>query len=717
MKEVTTTLVILITASFVAGNCILNQIHAIGPCSFRVVCINTIKDIRLDSECQGSSNYDVKVDVTLQNASETFHIGADAELLAMITTLSVHGNWPRTDLSFLEGMYRLRNLYIINNNIQQIVTNNIEQISPFWNLVSIEIIDLSHNRISNIGELFQFEIRPSKMRSISLAYNSIVEVPGDTFGELSSLIELDLSHNSIMELREEPFCNLTHLKVLRLNNNKIKYLNGALKNLYNLRHLYLKSNQIQKIDMESINTINHLETFDISKNLIEKIDPTLFPRHWEHFSNGTIFKILLSDNYITHVPNVSVDIFERFRRDSKQMFAYTKLDLSNNSITHIEYNAFSLLELISVDLSNNKLTDFIVNPKDLIYVRYLNLSGNFLNRLYYESFSSMHSLHNFDLSHNYMEYFPDQSLSNIHNLKYLNLTFNDILELHSLRITFHPEGGYLDLSNNGLSALIIPENEAIGLRELVLSHNNISDAYLIRLTDQHDLKILDMSHNYIMELDESSLQLPEKLGVLDLSSNDIYRIAPSTFSRMTNLQTLRLSHNHLKTIDHGVFRGPTSLLNLDLSFNQIGQLDSKVFMDLQYLSFLSLRHNGLNVLDTDAWLSSKQDLTVYLDGNHLSCQWLAKALTDFNRGYSKMNPTVLETVIVGTSIQGIPCEQEVQNYEKPKYLADERLLITSQKILEAVQEQTSLMKRFMWHAILHEAEQRNARNVSRFSFR
>nr|XP_034835491.1 insulin-like growth factor-binding protein complex acid labile subunit [Maniola hyperantus] len=692
--------------------------HAIGLCSYRIVCINTIKDVKLHSDCQGSSNYDVKVDVTLQNASETFHIGADPEFLAMITTLTVHGNWPRTDLSFLEDMYRLRNLYIVNNNIQQIITNDIEQSGPFRNLVSIEVIDLSHNQISNIGELFQFEIRPSSMQSISLAYNSIVEVPGDTFGELSSLIELDLSHNFIRELREEPFCNLTHLKTLRLNNNKIKYLNGALKNLYNLRHLYLTSNQIQKIDMESINTINHLETFDISKNLIEKIDPTLFPRHWKHFNNGTICKILLSDNYITHVPNVSIEIAERFRRNSiTPKLAYTKLDLSNNSITHIEYNAFSLLELKSVDLSNNKLTDFIVNPKDLIYVRYLNLSGNYLNRLYYESFSSMHSLQNFDLSHNYMEYFPDQSLSNTQNLKYVNLTFNDILELHSLRITFHPEGGYLDLSNNGLSALIIPDNEAIGLRELVLSHNNISDAYLIRLTDQHDLTRLDMSYNYILELDESSLQLPEKLGVLDLSFNDIYRIAPSAFNRMSNLKTLRLSHNNLKIIDHGVFRGLTSLLNLDLSFNQIGQLDSKVFMDLQYLSLLSLRHNGLNVLDSDGWLSYKQDLTVYLDGNNLSCQWLAKALTDFSRGYSKMNPTVLETVMVGTSIQGIPCEQEVQNYEKPKYLADERLLIVSQKILEAVQEQTSLMKRFMWHAILHEAEQRNARNVSRFYFR
>lgn len=643
----------------------------------------------------------MQIDVILHNASDTFHTGTDPEFIALITSLTVRSNWPRTDMPFLENMYRLKDLHVVNNNIQQIFNR------PFRNLVNIENIDFSHNKIANIEEIFKFETRPYKIKVISLAYNTIVEVPRDTFEALPSLRELDLSHNHIQELKGEPFCNLTNLQVLKLNNNKIKDLNGALHNLLNLRHLNLRSNQIQKIDMESVNTINHLETFDISKNLIEIIDPTLFPRHWNHFSNHTVCKIVLSDNYIIKVPNVSTELSERFRRDSKDV--YTKLNLSNNSISDIEFKAFSLMHLIWIDLSHNKLTDFIVNPDDLIYVQYLNLSSNYLYRLYYESFSSMHSLQNFDLSHNFMENFPDQSLSNTHSLKYVNMTFNDIIELHSLKITFHPEGGYLDLSNNGLSTLTIPESEAVGLRELVLSSNNISDAYLIQLANQHNLTILDMSKNFIVELDESSLRLPEKLGYLDLSSNEIYRIEPSTFKKLPNLQTLRLSHNHLQNINHGVFYGLKKLQNLDLSFNQIVLLDSKVFMDLFFLSVLSLRYNGMNALDTDGWLSHKQNLMVYIDGNNLSCDWLAKTLNDFNRGYSKMIPTVLESGIATNSIQGIPCTQEVGNIAKHS-IYDERLLITSQKILEAVQEQTSLLRKFMWRTILQNAEQRNDMN-------
>ncbi|XP_023950344.1 protein artichoke isoform X2 [Bicyclus anynana] len=704
MREVIASLLLLM-ASHVAAHCPLN-IH-IGNCSYRILCYNTISDLKFDGDCEGSSNYDVKIDITLQNASDTFHIGVDPELLATITTLTVHGNWPRTDLSFLDMMYRLKNLYIINNNIQQISN------SPFRNLVNIENIDLSHNRIANIEDLFQFESRPYKMYSLSLAYNSIVEVPGDSFGELSSIRELDLSHNFIRELKEEPFCNLTNLHVLKLNNNRIKDLNGALHNLLNLRHLYLRSNQIEKIDMVSINTINHLETFDISKNHIEVIDPTLFPRHWNHFRNDSVCKIILADNRIAHVPNASIEVYERYRRNSDYKFVYTKLDLSNNSITHLEYYAFTLMLPISIDLSNNKLTDFIVNAEDLMYVQYLNLSSNYLNRLYYESFSAMHNLHNFDLSHNYMENFPDQSLSNTHNLKYVNITYNDILELHSLRITFHPEGGYLDLSNNGLSALVIPQNEAIGLKELALTFNNISDPYLIRLTDQKNLTRLDMSNNFIVELDESSLQLPQQLDYLDLSFNDIYRISPSAFYRLTSLRTLKLSHNHLKIIEHGVFRGLSMLLNLDLSFNEIGQLDSKTFTDLKKLGILSLSHNGLNILDNEGWLSHDLELIVYLDDNNLSCEWLAKALNDFKRGYSKMHPTVFKTVITGNSINGIPCMQEVQNLERPtsKYMTDERLLIICQKILEAVQKQTSLMKEFRWQLILQDEKKKSALNT------
>ncbi|XP_047536233.1 insulin-like growth factor-binding protein complex acid labile subunit [Vanessa atalanta] len=702
MKQVIIIILILISSTTVLCYCPKDKIHGIEKCSYRIECIETIKDIRLDNECTGAANIDIKIDVTLRNATDSFNLKADTDFLSMITTLRMFGNWPRTDLPFLDSMHRLRNVYLTYSNMQKI--ND----SPFRNLINLESIDLSHNSLSEIEELFQFDIRPFKMRKLSLAFNLIEEVPGYTFEALTSLQELDLSHNLIKELSEEPFCNLTNLVVLRLNNNNIVYLNGAMNNLTNLQHLYLRYNQIENIDMESLKTINHLQTFDISNNKIEILQPIIFSRHWDHFNDRSIFRIILSENRIVLLHNAT-DFYDRFKKKllKNEVQLITQLDLSKNSISHIEYNAFhSIGRLDSLDLSNNKLLSFNVNSEDLMYVKYLNLSCNSLNSLYYESFSLMHNLQNLDLSHNLMDYFPDQSLSNTYKLKNLNVTYNYIEEIHNLRITFHSEGGVLDLSNNGLSTIYIPVDEALGLTELILSSNNISDAYLIRLADQRNLTKLDMSKNFIQELDESSLQLPNSIVCLDLSFNDIQVIGPSAFHRVKQLKTLRLSHNRIKTIEFGVFRGLTELLNLDLSYNEIEMLDSKVFMDLKFLSVLSLRHNGLNFIDRDSWLTHKHNLKVYLDDNQLSCDWLAKALSDFNNGYSKMYPTVLVSTISGHSIEGIPCKQEVGFISDPqaKYMIDERLLITSQKILKAVQDQTSFLSKFVLRSYRHGAD-------------
>lgn len=692
----------VIASRSVSCSCRIDQVPETGTCLYQIQCTETIKGIQLGNECQGSPNLNVEIDVNLRNAADTFHLNVDTDFLSKITKLTVLSNWPNTDLPFLDSMPSLRHVYLSYSQMKKI--NN----SPFRNLINLETIDLSHNSISKIDELFQFEIRPSKMRKLSLAFNFIINVPGDTFEQLASLQELDLSHNFIEELSEEPFLNLTNLVTLRLNHNKIFDLNGAINNLINLHHLYLSHNQIDNIDMESLKTIMHLQTFDISQNKMEKLNSIIFSRHWDHFSNRSICRIILSENYIHVIHNAS-DFFDRLRRNSSKnkIQLSTELDLSKNEISHIEYNAFyAIVKLESLDLSNNKLTSFDVNSEHLVYVKYLNLSCNYLQSLYYESFLLMNNLQNLDLSHNYMDYFPDKTLSNSYKLKFINVTYNEITKINNLRITFHPEGGVLDLSNNGLSALNIPVNEAWGLRELILNSNNITNAYLIRLTDQRDLVRLDMSKNHIQEINETTLQLPDKLGSLDLSFNEIQVIRPSAFYRVSHLQTLRLSHNRIQTIGYGVFRGLTELLNLDLSYNQIGILDSKVFMDLKLLTFLSLKYNGLIVFDRESWLTHKHDLKVYLDGNNLSCDWVAKALSDFYNGYSKMYPTVIETEFSGSSIDGVPCMQDDQKIYKPEsnYVMDDRLLLTSQKILEAVKEQTSFLKKYIWRSVLQDSE-------------
>lgn len=694
-----------------AGYCLHDRIQR-NNCSFRYQCHVSIRGAQLPMECQEASNERVIVDLTLIDPTEKdSHV--DQDFLSFITTLRMTGVWPQTKLSILQYTLRLENLHLSHNQIESIGEN------PFFNLGSLEIIDLSHNKLTRIDSLFHFDFQPNKLRKLILSFNKIVNIPQDAFEELTFLTELDLTNNQITDLTVEPFSNLTNLEILRLNNNFIKNLNGAVNNLQNLKHLYLRGNQIENIDVESLKIIIHLETFDVSWNQLEKIIPVMFSRHWVHLGGHSVCKIILSDNLITSVPNAtSREITTRFVRHLKgravTVDVLTELDLSKNQISNIEYNAFqSLIKLSALDLSKNKIIDFVVNPDDIAFVRYLNLSGNYISALYFESFSRMNSLQNLDLSHNRLDYIPEQTFNNNFNLKHVNMTHNMIERLDNIHIDqFHPDGGILDLSNNGLSQLKIPVGEGRRLTMLVLHSNNITDPSLVDLVYHTDLKNLDMSRNQISELDEHSLRLPAVLSYLDLSCNRIHRIGPSAFLRTGHLKTLLLSHNRIKSIEYGAFRGLSSLLHLDLSFNGLGMVDSKLFMDLKSLTVLSLRHNSLNVLRDDAWYGHKFNLKVYLDGNNLTCEWLGAALKNFNYGYSKMRPTVLEGTISGHSLDGIPCipeESQSANLQiQPSSFTDERLLLTSQKILEAVKDQTYYLKKYIWKSLQDDTERAKA---------
>ncbi|XP_052755821.1 protein artichoke-like [Galleria mellonella] len=703
-------LIMLLMVSSCLCYCPLEKSYNTGNCSYRFHCIRVIQDIGLPEHCQGSTNYHVKVNVYLSDAIDRFDKSMNPKFLYSITSLRASGVWPQTNLSLIQYMPQLQTLNISGNQIEKITEN------AFYTLTQLEYLDLSHNRLSDVEGLFEFEMLPNRMRHLNLAHNEIQQIPSSAFENLTSLIELDLSYNLISYLDENSFDNLTNLETLRLNNNNIKNQIGALNALGNLTNLYLSKNEIQIIDDDSLELLKHLVILDVSWNQLDVLTPELFLRHWQHFEGRAVCKILLSENHLTFLPNAtSVELMSRFTRHDhhkKRVDVLTKLDLSKNSITTIEYNAFRyLVRLTSLDLSQNKLTNFRVNADDLVYIEYLNLSKNYITQLNLECFLSMNRLQNLDLSNNYIDGIPDLLFINNYQLKRIDMKFNDLKVLENLHIKiFHPDEGILDLSNNAIYKMNIPSGEGMRLKKLMLQSNNISDPTNIDLKHQIDLEHIDMSNNYIQYLNSSSLCLPTNITHLDLSYNDISKIAPATFHKFRQLKTLRLSHNDLTGIEYGIFQGMTSLVYLNLSNNDISYLDSKVFIDLRSLYILSIEHNSMIFLDYKGWVAHKHELKVYIDGNNFTCDWLGTALSDYNNNFSKMRPYALNGGTGKHSLQGIPCVQKeigelVQIDSKSGTLTDsDRLLAVNLKILEAIKNQTYVLRKFMWHSLYAESK-------------
>lgn len=688
---------IVATFSFTACYCPMNEIvHMVHTCSLRIHCYRALQNITLPSNCRGSINGQKTTELTLAQTTDRFDKNIDPEFLNSITSLTASGNWPRTNLTFLSQMTQLKKLILSRNSIYVI-----ENDFAFYFLEKLEYLDLSWNRLTKINELFAFETMPNNLTFLSLSHNAIQEIPRDAFEYLISLKVLDLSYNRISDLSEEQFNNLTMLETLNLENNTIANLNGALNNLDNLVHLFLRGNQLYNIDDKSVSRIQQLKTFDISGNHLNRLKSTLLLRHWKSIDG--VCKIRLSENCITSLPNGTKEILFRYTRDltENNVNVTTELDISRNSICNVGFNAFLyVLRIVALDMSHNQLTEFVVNSAHMAHIRKLNLSNNRITFFFPIPHYSMRSLEILDISNNHLRYNSHFPFINTHNLVSLNMAKNKLERGLNQRIIMKSlaENNVLDLSDTELTEFHLPGQELSYITILILNSNKISEASLVRLAYYIGLKRLEMRRNQIEILNDTSLRLPLSLMSLDLAENKIKEIGPSTFYYVRHLKSLNLANNQLRTIQYGAFQGLTNLSSLDISNNMITYLDSTLFIDLKTLDVLYLKSNGLVDLHYKGWLGHAFPLKVYLEGNNLSCTWLGKALTDYNNGYSKMKP-IVDKMFAGPSIEGIPCippstglEDLTEAVNTVPVMADERLLVISQKILETLKEQTYYLR-------------------------
>lgn len=678
-------LLLAILAASCDAACFTKHKRTDEKCAFTIKCTENLTKFDLPDDCKASTNYDVTADVTLVDILDNDEPLLPNANFEIITTLKVVGKYYSVPLRMLEHTGNLRELYMHNIEIATLGENQFDL------LKNLEILDLSQNLLSNITGQFHFE-EVNKLKRLNLAYNMIKDIESYTFEELTALIELDLSNNLIEDLSGQPFQNLTSLVILKLSFNNIKYIDASLNNLKNLRHLYLRGNMLTSEDLELILIMDQLKTFDISNNSIETVTPNLFVRHCHHFNGTTMYKILMSENKITVVPNATLD-------NITSSEVKVELTLSRNQIKTVEYEAFNdTKKMISLDLSSNKLTSFVVNPLHLVYLRNLNLSFNDISGFNTDTFFMITDLNILDMSHNSLSYIYGSSIW--YGCELRNMT---LMTRHS-KSYIPRQGGIVDFSYNYISNITLQYYPHFQIRKLLLNFNQITDLKLVDLSAHVHLHHLEVSHNYIAFLNTDSLQVPSTLFYLDLSHNQIETIAPSTFFHMNHLVTLILSHNRFMEPSYGTFQGLVSLKYLYLSNNSIAKFTSQYTMELKLLTVLDLSYNDLEKVDYDNWLTHVYLIKVSLDGNVLCCDWLAKTLRDFYRGYSMMKPSVRSYSIGNPSIDGIPCKEMVEisincppinnqcTASSRLMVVDERLLVINKKILDAVLEQTQLLK-------------------------
>ena len=278
--------------------------------------------------------------------------------LSMLKVLRLNSNWiqqvqPDTFLGL-----KILTEFDLSRNRMVFIPNKI-------NAVALEVLDLSHNSISNI-----------------LTKNAL---EGYT-----QLLKLYLSRNNLAQITEVAFRHTPNLQVLVLSNNKLSSLKKyTFLGLKNLEFLYLKNNNIQSIVADNFVETTKLKKLDLSNNpqivgLNEIIDRVLAPLQnlKELKLRATGLQDLPESTFqnLSNLRFVSVADNQLSKWHASLFTNQTKLKtlvLSGNRLTKVHrYNLQMLTSLEELDISGNT---FVCNCELLWFTNWIRTGAVYID--------------------------------------------------------------------------------------------------------------------------------------------------------------------------------------------------------------------------------------------------------------------------------------------------------------------------------------------------
>lgn len=136
----------------------------------------------------------------------------------------------RLEAGLFVDLAKLKSINVQGNGIEWV---HLRALSS--GLISLQLLDLSHNRISNAGMVGRAIKDIQNLETLNLNHN-FIEVLGEaSFVDLPRLKELRLNDNLIQELHQGAFHRVPSLKTVHLENNRLRHVSFAFLSFLNSR--------------------------------------------------------------------------------------------------------------------------------------------------------------------------------------------------------------------------------------------------------------------------------------------------------------------------------------------------------------------------------------------------------------------------------------------------------------------------------------------------
>uniref|UniRef100_A0A8C5LQK0 Toll-like receptor 3 n=1 Tax=Leptobrachium leishanense TaxID=445787 RepID=A0A8C5LQK0_9ANUR len=559
----------------------------------------------------------------------------------------------------------IKALDLSHNQLKKIPTANLS----IYN--QLEELDVGYNTL----HLFEPELCDSltTLKRLNLQHNEFTKISEKYFLSCKNLNDLRLNYNGINAINGNPFENLENLSVLDMSHNKLtSTFLGDRPQMPNLKELLLFSNKIIELKEEAATFLQNtsLQKLDLSSNPIKVINQNYFrglrSLHTLIMVDMQLGSSLveqlctaLEDKGIQVLLLINVQMSGINNTTFKGLAAtnLTSLDISKNSISHIDNDSFvylpnlqnltldynqvlllspysfhGLSELKTLSLKRFFSTSKVYKIEDLSFqwlknLEYLNVDGNRNLDLTEKTFTGLNSLKNLSMVE------CSINLDTITNKTFSSLSMSPLLEIN--------------LTKAGIAKLEYGSFLALGrLQRLDLGLNRIDqDLDGNEFIGLHQIQLIYLSYNNRLTLTRNSFSFVPSLQRLNLRKIKLTFREPnlSPFHGLQNLTLLDLSNNNIANLEENIFEGLSSLRILNLQHNNLARLWKNAnpggpvlfLKGLHNLEIMNLLSNGFDEIPAAAFQGLSKLRILDLGENNVYL--LPKSLFDDQPSFYQLN--------------------------------------------------------------------------------